>query len=247
MLAPSKISAQIHLYVLRRTVRVSGVLCKLMTVKGPSTRASAWLQYTPLPTCWGEQPLHTCIPVRLTYSWVHPQRSVSSSVLHLHLCRPDRGVDAHVVRSCWSLHGRGKARGDEGQPSRFTSPSGTASQHPAGDRRCLLTSAGESTEKYLPNHPWVNLACLYEPKVFYMVYLEIYIHMCVYCYRHWRKLLVEAIMWCDSGLGLSFFAVSWHIWTLWAAAVPTLIQPVYQLHFQGAQNHKISSLNSVPL
>lgn len=74
-------------------------------------------------------------------------KSVSSGVLHLNLCRPDRGVDAHVVRSCCSLHGRGKTRGDEGQPSRFTSPPGTASQHPAGDRRRLLTSAGKSTDK----------------------------------------------------------------------------------------------------
>lgn len=168
----------------------------------------------------------------------------SESVFHwnLTLHRPDRGVDQHLVKSCSCLPERGKARGAESQPSCFTSPSGTASQRPAGNRCHLLTTAGKSTKKWevseeliaaiwkrllnlkqnnVPKHSPVN-----ELSMFIWTFKSL-LHGC----RHCRKALVEFNICCmTAGCCLSCFTVSWHIW-IWcvaaaAAAFPTLIQPV---------------------
>lgn len=109
------------------------------------------IQYTYIQLYVVKTKACTCIPLMLWYSWFYPH-----NLFHwnLSLHRPDRGVDQHLVKSCSCLPERGKARGAESQPSCFTSPSGTASQRPAGNRCHLLTTAGKSTKKWEVSRLW---------------------------------------------------------------------------------------------
>lgn len=64
---------------------VSGVLCKLMTVKGPSTRASTCVQYTQLPTCCGDQQ-HTCVCTHAFQLCSHIPDSILTNLFHPVFC-----------------------------------------------------------------------------------------------------------------------------------------------------------------